>query len=294
MRTCPMIQSLRFACCFLLLSLVCGASASAHPPVSIVIDSQGRIFYSDLSHVWVINPDGSKEIAVADVHTHELWLDEKDVLYGEDVENLSGDRVRHMVWGRHPDGTQFDHIAWRPGYPEDYGDYGFVLDQAQRVYVLRRSERQIDIRQDNAVVRTISLADYPGHLHWITAAPEGTIFISIGADLYRIKPEDASPALLAQGLIERTEAFDFLHDRHAIMGMWAGNESDVFVSVFSGQVVKRVSNDGTVSIAAQSSGEWSPVGGTFTKDGTLYLLEFSSSNQARVRKIMEDGADTIL
>ena len=289
-----MTRPLRFACSILLLSLVCGASASAHPPVSIVIDSQGRIFYSDLSNVWVIHPDGRKEIAVADVHTHELWLDENDVLYGEDVENLSGDRVRHMVWGRQSDGTQFDHIAWRPGYPKDYGDYGFALDQALHMYVLRRSERRIDVRDDETVVRTISLADYPGHLHWMTVDPAGTVFIAIGSDLFRIRPGDSSLTLVAQDLIERTDAFDFLHDRHAIMGIWQGNKGDVFVSVFSGQVVKRITSDGKVSVALRSAGEWSPVGGTLAADGTMYLLEFSASNQARVRRIRADGKDEIL
>jgi len=70
----------------LLIALLCSAvPAFSHPGVSIVIDSRGIVYYTDLEHVWRILPDGSKEIAVRRVHTHELYLDDDDYLYGEDV-----------------------------------------------------------------------------------------------------------------------------------------------------------------------------------------------------------------
>jgi len=57
--------------------------AGAHPSVSIVIDSGGNVYYSDLEQVWRVAPDGSKTVAVPHVHTHELFLDPQDNLYGE-------------------------------------------------------------------------------------------------------------------------------------------------------------------------------------------------------------------
>ena len=279
---------------FLLAFLFIAPTTKAHPSVSIVIDSQGRIFYSDLTHVWVIHPDGRKEIAVNNVHTHELWLDEKDVLYGEDVQNLSGNRVRHKVWARTPDGTITDHIGWRSGYPEDYADYAFNIDQQGYAYILRKAEKQIDVRKDEAVARTISLAGYDGYIHWLTVDPAGTVYIAIGDALYQAHPGEASLARMADNLIERTPEFDFLHDRHAIMGIWPGNDNDVFVSIYAGQVLKRVSSNGTVTNVAHAKGKWSIAGGTFTEDNIMYLLEFSSSNEARVRRILPDGQEDIL
>jgi hypothetical protein len=47
------------------------------------MDSRGNFFYTDLSHVWKIAPSGAKSIALRGVHTHELYLDREDNLYGE-------------------------------------------------------------------------------------------------------------------------------------------------------------------------------------------------------------------
>ena len=67
----------------ILLVIVAPGSALCHPPVGIVIDSKGNIFYSDLNHVWKIARDGTRSIAVENVHTHDLYIDKNDNLYGE-------------------------------------------------------------------------------------------------------------------------------------------------------------------------------------------------------------------
>ncbi|MEK6565879.1 MAG: hypothetical protein AABZ41_04135, partial [Bacteroidota bacterium] len=47
------------------------------------MDSQGNVYYTDLKHVWKLTPDGTKSIAIRNVHTHELYIDPQDNLYGE-------------------------------------------------------------------------------------------------------------------------------------------------------------------------------------------------------------------
>ncbi len=54
----------------------------AHPGVGIVKDSKGNIYYTDLKQVWKITK-GNKTVVVPDVHTHELYVDQNDNLYGE-------------------------------------------------------------------------------------------------------------------------------------------------------------------------------------------------------------------
>ena len=77
------------------------------------------------------------------------------------------------------------------------------------------------------------------------------------------------------------------------MGLWSDVEGAVYVSVFSGQVVKRIEPDGTVSIAARSTGEWSPVSGLVAPDGALWIQEFSTSNDTRIRRLAADGTETL-
>jgi hypothetical protein len=54
----------------------------AHPGIGIVKDKKGNIYYTDLKQVWKIDRDGMKSVAVANVHTHELYVDQDDNLYG--------------------------------------------------------------------------------------------------------------------------------------------------------------------------------------------------------------------
>jgi len=271
------------------LTLGLPALAAAHPPVSLVLDSRGNLYFSDLRSVRVLRPDGRIEIAVANVHTHELWLGPDGALYGEDVTNV-GDDYRHRVWRLEPDGALTDVIAWRDGYPDEFHDYGFQRDAGGNAYVLRRDARSIEVRDPaSALVRQISLDDDPGYLHWLTVSPEGLVHVAIGPDLYRVEPGEISARVVARDLVERTPEFDFVHDRHALMGMWKDARGDICVSVYSGQVVKCVSARGEVTELTRSSGKWSPVGGRARPDGGHWLLEWSSDNEVRVRAIEAGG-----
>ena len=264
----------------------------AHPPSVLVMDSRGNVYFSDLTCVWVLRPDGRTEIAVPRVHTHELWLGPGDTLYGEDVTNV-GDDYRHRVWKLTPDGELSDEIPWRDGFPDDYYDYGFNRDSAGLTYVLRRSERAVQVLDESgAPVRSISLQGFEGLIHGLTVSPDGRLGVGVGADLLTVAPGGTEAELVASGLIERTEAFDWVHDRHALMGMWPDPAGNVYVSVYSGQVLKRVSPSGDVSVAARSPGDWSPVGGMVSRDGALWILEWSGSNEVRVRRLHPDGTDS--
>ena len=90
------------------------STAKAHPGIGIVRDSRGNIFYTDLKQVWKISTDGSKTIAVPHVHSHELFIDPSDNVYGEHLwyngEKL--DTWGHYVWCLHANGkyTVINHI----------------------------------------------------------------------------------------------------------------------------------------------------------------------------------------
>ncbi|MEO6584619.1 MAG: hypothetical protein ABIO05_09860, partial [Ferruginibacter sp.] len=57
------------------------AHAYGHPGIAIVKDSRGNIFYSDLTQVFKIT-NGKITVVVPNVHTHELYIDAADNLYG--------------------------------------------------------------------------------------------------------------------------------------------------------------------------------------------------------------------
>lgn len=276
---------------FLLTCFWMTGNVVAHPSVSVVIDSKGNIFYSDLSRVWMISPDGDKRVAVEGVHTHELWLSADDKLYGEDVRN-QGNNYRHKVWVRLPDGTVEDVISWRNGYPDEYSDYSFVRDDEGRSYVLDRPNKRIKIYKNQEQVHSYSLSDFEGSPRWHTLSPGGDIFVSFEG--FIVKITEKSTEKFAESLIERTSEFDWVGDHHALMGMWFDREEELNVALFSGQRVLKVNKDGSAEEVYHSDGEWSVTGGAFAKDGSVVLLEFSNSNNVRLRKIAEDGTSTVL
>jgi hypothetical protein len=83
-----------------LMFLLIGAmAASAHPGWGIVVDRQGNVYYTDLKQVWRIRVDGRKEVAVPNVHTHELYLDSGGTLHGEHVWwDASKGQWSHYLW----------------------------------------------------------------------------------------------------------------------------------------------------------------------------------------------------
>ncbi|HSN68979.1 MAG TPA: hypothetical protein VLV48_07025, partial [Thermoanaerobaculia bacterium] len=74
-----------------------------------------------------------------------------------------------------------------------------------------------------------------------------------------------------------------------VMGLWTDPKGNVYAAVYGGRVVKRVSPEGRVTIAARTPLGWGPTGGLVAANGDLWLLESSITNAVRVRRIGRDG-----
>ncbi len=261
---------------------------AAHPPVSVVVTPDGRVYFSDLRRVWVLEPDGSFRVAVPDVHAHELWTGPDGSVFGDDVQN-EGDVYRARTWRLGPDGGVETVGDWRPGHPRDTG-YSLTAPAGDGSYwalgpggVLRRIDEAGHARSE------VELGTEPFPPSWVVPHPAGPLVVR-GGEVLRVH-EDGRTEILADGLVERTEAFSFLHDRHALMKPWTGPEGRIYVPVFSGQKVVRLPESGPPEVVVRSAGEWSPVGGTFAPDGALWLLEWSADNRPRLRRIGPSGGE---
>jgi hypothetical protein len=271
------MRSIVAACLLLLATAV---PARAHPGVGIVMDRQGNVFYTDLVHVWRIASNGTRSIAVRDVHTHELAIDRDGSLVGEDSEYMGGDRWRTRVWRRAPDGRVTDVIPWTDGF---WRDYGFVRDPAGAMYWSYCPERRCTIRRRGADGRITSVAPqvrWGNNINWMAAAPDGSLIVVDGRDLRRI---DRAGRL---GLLARNVG-------EMMMGMWVDARSNVYVAVYGARAVMRVASDGRTTTVARSTAPWAPSGVMVAPNGDLWLLEYSTGNEARVRRITRDGRATV-
>ena len=123
-----------------LLYFICNSLIlEAHPGIGIVLDSKGNVFYTDLNHVWKISPKGEHSIALRDVHTHELYIDEEDNLYGEHewYEGEATDKWGNYVWRLSNDGVFEKTIPDVEGFLDNNT---LVRDHKNNTYWVERSD----------------------------------------------------------------------------------------------------------------------------------------------------------
>ena len=283
------MRSLITACLFILVS----STVYAHPGIGIVRDSKGNIFYTDLSHVWKISPKGDLSIAVKDIHTHELYIDDQDNLYGEH-EWYNGERLD--TWGNY---------VWRLSYD---GCFEIVIPEVEGFLENNTLVRDshggsywVDHTKDHDILNYTSIDNVNTqfslhkfndirwmHYSHITEA----LYLVDGLELKKIDNQGRYE-LISDDLKEDSKAFGGVKDRHYIFGVWANSAKEVFVAVYGAAKVKKIDTDGKIMTLYESEDSWSPCGGLVSPNGTHWILEFSRRNKTRVVRLDEDGNYTI-
>jgi DNA-binding beta-propeller fold protein YncE len=265
---------------FTAVALLLSTAALAHPPVSVVIDSRGNVYYSDLSQVWRVAPNGAKSVAVRGVHTHELYLDAQDNLFGEHLwyEGERIDRWGHYVWKRDAAGRV---SLVKPRTEGFLTDYSFTRDRAGNMYWPVREKGEIRKRAPNgAITRVVGELK---QMRWLHVAPSGTLYVVDGGDLVRVR--EGRSTRLARSLMKTSLLRPHVSFQHSVMGIWTDPAENVYLADYANGRVLRVTQSGRIATLAESTQPWSPTGGAFAPNGDLLLLEASITNAVRVRRI---------
>ena len=262
----------------------------AHPGVGLVEDSQGNIFYTDLVHVWKVHSDGQKTIAVRNAHTHELALDAQDNLYGEDLvyEGEAVNRWHHRIWKCAPDGQVTDLFGQRSEFRQYYG---FARDRRGVQYWIQHDGKTTLIRKrtPEGTVTTIHPKMSFPRLNWIAVSPDGSVlYVTTGNRLYKISTE----GMVTEGMV--TVLIDYKStNRHAMMRIWPAPDGSVYVANFANRTVDRVEANGKVTTITRTEIPWSPSAMLRARNGTLWILEYSATNEARLKRIDAAGKTSI-
>jgi len=263
-------------------------SAYAHPGVGIVMDSHGNVYYTDLKQVWKIDTKGSKYVVVRNVHTHELYMDAQDNLYGEHLW-YNGEKLNtwgHFGWRYSADG-KFEKII--PDMEGFLKNYSFVRDHHGNMFWADRGEScQYVVKQDrNGIVSKLGSACFE-NIRWMTATPEGAIYL---IDLYDLKQINrwGQVKTLSNDLKERKLTQSLVDDPHSVMGLSVDANENVYVAVYGARKVKKVTPAGTVFTVAETNMNWSPTGVLSAPNGDLWILECSPMNKVRVERITKEG-----
>ena len=78
-----------------------------------------------------------------------------------------------------------------------------------------------------------------------------------------------------------------------LFGIWPARNGDVYVADYGENAIKKVAKSGAVKVVTKTVEPWAPTGLVIGADATLWLLEYSKTNQARVRKIAANGKETL-
>lgn len=276
-----------------LVGLSHSVSMHAHPGVGIVMNSEGTVFYTDLVHVWQIAPDGELTIAVKDVHTHQLYLDGDDNLYGEHVwyNGEARDTWSYYVWCLSSTGELEQIVPPTEEFPinntlvRDLNGAMFYAEKAGGHELLMKET--IDGK----------LSRYSDHkfedIRWIHFSEhDGNLYIADLLQLKRVSP-NGEVIILSKNLRESGRAFGGVGNHHYVMGTWTDIEKQVYVAVYGAKKVIKINTNGSLATVYESPAFWSPCGGLFAPDGSLWIMEFSNRNKTRVKKIGAGGQETI-
>ncbi len=296
----------------LLFLAVAAASALAHPGWGIVVDSRGNVFYTDLAQVWKIDAAGKKSVAVAHVHTHALYLDSNDNLFGEHLWYVAeGEQWWHRVWRLSSDGKLEDVVPSRR-LNQDWWegrvvDFSFVRDSAGNMYWsagLGKDQMAVMKRAPNGAVTQLAggpKGDVDGQgaaarftrLDRMTAAPDGSLYVLDGDKLRKVAP-DGTVTTLARGLGEKSGTMFAVQPQHYLMGLWTDSVGNVYVANHGARQVKKVGPDRRVTVFLRARFPYAPTGGTVWR-GSTYVLEYmDAAGKARVRRVSPEGRITTL
>jgi sugar lactone lactonase YvrE len=310
----PRTRLLLYAAALALAALL-PATTTAHPATGIVVDAQGRIYFSDLETVWRLDAGGRLTVFRAGVrgrHVHELSIDRDGNVYGGDITyEPSTQKWIEAVWRRTPDGREETYLVAPTSDPprglsirRDAVGNTYCVEQDRHV----NRETRILKRTPRGEVTTLAGGDY-GHadgrgtqarfqfVGGMAFGPDGSLYLSDAGDLRRVGP-DGEVRTLAEGL-EEPMPDDTLTGYGGLMGLAVDAGGNVYVADYGRRRVWKVAVDGKVSRVVRSDAPWSPTGVATTRDGRVLVLEtgFTPPNVyggPRVRELSPDGTLKIL
>ncbi len=277
---------------FFLFYIVSLTLANAHPGIGIVMDSKGNVYYTDLVHVWKISTSGDLSVVVRNVHTHELYMDEKDNLFGEHewYEGEVTDTWGNYVWCFSSDGIFEKTIPDVEGFLDNNT---LVRDREGNSYWSQKSGDHEILKKQTLGGESCLVTEHQfDDIRWMHFSNhDNNLYV---VDHLKLKKITSSGELtiIADNLKEGNSLFG-VADRHYVFGTWTDTKNNAYVAVYGAGKVKRISPKGNITTVFKSGVFWAPCGGLVTADGTHWIIEFSKRNKTRVRKISPDGKESV-
>lgn len=294
----------------IVLCVLPGAEAQAHPAWGIAVDPQGQVYFSDLKRVWKIDAQGRLTLIrpEGERHTHDLTVDEAGNLYGADNSyEPSTQRFFGALWRLTPAG-QFSYLlASTDDIPEGMSIYrdrdgnmyhiGFYKDK--ELLVLKRAP-------DGKVTPLVGSPNWvreyrqgsPHSLGGTAFGPDGALYFTHGPNVSKVTMAGEFTPLARDITIEKAYGDRSAGAPTPLFGITVDAQGNVFVADHGNRRVLKIRPDGQRVPLISAEEQWFPTG-VASRGGDLYILEQGETPShrplgARVRKLSPDGRITTL
>lgn len=249
---------------FILTILFCFSQlTNAHPGTGLVIDSKGNIFYTDLEHIWKISPERIQTIAVKNVHTHHLYMDQNDNLFGQHS-IYSGEATNkwyYYLWKLNADGS-LDTIR---GVTEGFyiENFSFTRDESDNMYWVKIGDPDKIFRTSKYGVNTEIISGDFKNVQWMHFTNDQLYFVQ----------EDDIYSLTKKGVLQKI-ASDLTSKEKAhntLFGLWSDKHNNIYVANSYSHKILKIDTAGDVSDFYDSKEGWFPTSGLFDGENNLWV-----------------------
>lgn len=268
--------------------LLISFAIAAHPGIGIVKDSKGNIYYTDLKQVLKISLDGSKTIVVAGVHTHELYIDENDNLYGEHLwyNGESKNTWGHYVWCLKNNGELVKELKPTEGF---LTNYSFARDSMGNMYWVERFTTSRIMKKSKTGEITNLIEGKFGFIGWLASAKDGSLYFTENNKLHRLSRDGQSDGYrmktLADNIGSKSTDFSMMGRNYNSYGIWTDAGDNIYLAMIDSKSVIRIGKDGKAETVINTNSTWTICSGLFDNNEDLWVLENSMINEVRARKI---------
>lgn len=297
---------------FVALFLLLGVRASAHPATGIVVDRQGRIYFSDLETVWRLDAEGKPTVfraAVSGRHVHQLTIDEDGNIYGADISYVPAtQKWINAVWRMSPAGQQTWLVAPTENVPRGISIH---RDRAGSTYFVEQNDhtkRETFLLKRTAGGEVVTVAGGAyGHADGRGAAArfssvggmafarDGSLYMADTTSLRRVSP-DGDVRTIATNLdaANKGDTKMFGGSYAMLMGLAIDAGDNVYIADHGNRRILKITGDGKYARVLSTEPPWSPTGVAAAPDGSILVLEIGFTLPAtysgpRVRRISPDG-----
>ena len=284
----------------MVLCVLLGASAAAHPGSGIVVDKEGQVFFTDTGQgVWKIDSQGKLTYLPAS-RFHWMTIDEAGY-FAESEKNF---------------GEWFERVTPQSSKPTLImsSDFPLTISRDGNIYYAdtRSSSARIVRRTPDGKESVLAADEAFKGIAGIAAGPDGSLYVTVASsaavnEIRKITMDGkvsqfASPEIIGTGR-DRSINPPPESDPSYCRGLAVDSGGIVYVAATGSRRVLKITPRGDVSTILQSSDPWSPTG-VAVFSGEVYVLEWQDAPASlletrrawipRVRKVGRDGKITTL